>query len=134
MNDTDIINKVIGKYNKLEKYDFSIGKEEDDIIENGITLFEYCYALGEIISEEHPILFPRVKNTTNPCGFEIVALICGVTLGREDEIKKHLNNATPEFLVDLKKEICDSIMVVENILKDWIVAKMENTIFLIVRI
>ena len=54
-----------------------------------MEFFEYCYSLGKIISEKSPYLFAVSNKNTNPCGFEILTLLCGLELGREIEIIKY---------------------------------------------
>ena len=120
ITDKELKNKVIEKYKELESHDYEVEKTEEEV-ENGITFFEYCYALGKLISEKYQYLFKN--KTTNSCGFEILTLLCGLELSNENEIIEYFKDAPGKFLVDLKKEICNSILVVENILKEWIIAK-----------
>ena len=122
INDDEIKNKIKERYNNLKSYGFDVEKTEE-VLDEGVTLFEYCYALGEILGEKYPYIFEKSSRTTNPCGFEILALICDLQLGKEVEIDKYLNDAPADFLISLKNEICNSIDFIQSILKKWIIAK-----------
>ncbi len=105
ISDEEIINKVIDKYRTLkETSSFEMDFDEDSLVENGINLFEYCYAVGELIISNNKVnkLFGSKKEEgVKPIGFELLALILGGKVNETTIIEKNLKDKTPEFLVEL---------------------------------
>ena len=127
IDDEEIIEKVIDKYVKLaETSTFDVNFNESDIRNNGITLFEYCYAISEIINDEaedYSILFPGEKKTTDPTGFELLALICGLSVNEASSLNesKYLRGRSAAFLIGLKNAVVDCVQFLYQSLKDWII-------------
>lgn len=132
ISDDEIIERVIDKYVKLEEAStFDVSFSEQDIKSKGITLFEYCYAISELLNDEtegYSVLFPGEKKTTDPTGFELLALICGLSVNQAGSLKeqKYLGDKSPEFLVSLKNAIVDCVSFLHEALKDWII-DIKNT-------
>ena len=127
ITDDEIIEKVIDKYVKLaEASTFDVNFSEYDIKNNGITFFEYCYAVSEILNDEtkdYSVLFPGEKKSTDPTGFELLALICGLSVNKASSLieKKYLGKKNPQFLIQLKNSIVDCVSFLYESLKDWII-------------
>ena len=70
IEDENINDKVLEKYTKLqEQSSFVVNVSENDIKNNGITFFEYCYAVSEILNdskEAYSKLFPGEKKIQIP--------------------------------------------------------------------
>lgn len=123
IDDDEILNIVKQRYKQLEtESDFEVDDMDEDI-DKGITLFEYCYALSEIIKNNYSILFVGNKKSTDPAGFEMLTMMCGLQLGNECDVYKVLKNANSKFLCDLKEIIKKTLNTIVEILKEWIVAK-----------
>ena len=126
ISDSELIEAVQDKYETLKKdSDFDV-----DIIDNnfedGITLFEYCCALSDIIRTNYTLLFGDKKKTTDPSGFEMLTLACGSSLGKEEDLYELLKDANPKFLVDLKNIIIEAFNKIQSVLEKWIIAKNGN--------
>lgn len=127
INDEDIIGSVWKKYADLKRSSsFEIDTTEDSIRTEGITLFEYCFALSEILNDEnkaYSYMFSKTKKSTDPTGFNLLALICGHPVNRADQICKDTllgGFNSGEFFVDLKNAIIDAIEKVNNSIKDYV--------------
>lgn len=127
VNDEDIIGSVWKKYAELKKSSsFEIDTTEDSIRNEGVTLFEYCFALSEILNDEnkpYSYMFSKTKKSTDPTGYDLLALICGLPVNRADQICKETllggsNNG--KFFVDLKNAIIDAIEIVNSCIKDYV--------------
>lgn len=127
IDDEVIIEKVMNKYLKLEEASsFDVNFSEEDLRTNGITFFEYCYAISEILNDEtkdYSILFPGEKKSTDPTGFELLALICGLSVNKSNLLidKKYLGQKTPQFLIDVKNAVVDCVSFLYESLKEWII-------------
>lgn len=135
VNDEQIINKIFEKYKNLkEQSDLEVDVSLDDLKNEGITIFEYCYSISEILrgdENKYNLILGKNKKSTDPVGFEILSLICGLNVNKADllyEKFKNCNNS--KFLVDLKNAIVKSFDEVLFALKPWIIAKngQENII------
>lgn len=126
IKDNELINKVWLKYEKLTKTSsFNVDITEDTISEEGITLFEYCFGFSEIVGDEtkpYSFLFNKTKKSTDPTGFELLALACGLGVNKADDLWKdeYLGNSSGKFLVDLKDALIESITIVSNSLRKWV--------------
>lgn len=139
IKDQDMIGKVMSKYNNLEtSSSFDVNVSEEDLANNGITFFEYCYSLSEILNDgdkNYSQLFPGEKKSTDPTGFEILALVCGLSVNKSNRLIEtaYLGGKTPQFLVDLKNALVDCVSYLFSTLEEWItdikgtVLKNEST-------
>lgn len=113
VKDEDIIEKVMEKYNNLENSSsFDVNVSEENLRDNGITFFEYCYALSEILNDEnkkYSALFPGEKKSTDPTGFELLALICGLSVNKSNKLIEFLGRGTPSFLISIKNALIDCV-------------------------
>lgn len=132
IKDDELIENVWKKYSDLQKSSsFEVDVTLDNLKEEGITLFEYCFGLSEIIGDEqrdYSFLFSKNKKSTDPTGFELLALACGLPVNKADDLYKddYLGKADGKLLVDLKSAIIDSIGIVSNTLKKWVFDFNDN--------
>lgn len=121
----DIINVIKNKYTQLQAdSDLDVDFSEDNLMEEGITLFEYCYALSGIIRDEeqgNDMLFGKNDKSTDPTGFEVLALLLTDRVNKADLLFPMLKNSNPEFLIELKEVIKNSIAFVREALKPILV-------------
>lgn len=126
IKDETILDKVMNKYIKLEESSsFDVNIAEDDLKNDGITLFEYCYAVSEILNDEdtdYGKLFPGEKKSTDPTGFELLALVSGLSVNNSNKLVEndYLGHKTPQFLIDLKNALVDCVSFLYDSLKEWI--------------
>lgn len=126
IKDEDIIDKVMEKYTKLQDTSsFDVNVSDDDLNENGISFFEYCYAVSEILNDEekdYGCLFPGEKKSTDPTGFELLALVSGLSVNKSNRLIEpdYLGKKSPQFLVQLKNALVDSVSFLYSALKEWI--------------
>lgn len=123
ITDDEIIQAVKDKYAQLEKdCDFDVDLLDADF-EKGVTLFEYCCALSDIIRSKFSLLFGNKKKTTDPSGFEMLTLVCDSTLGKEEELYNMLKDSNAKFLVDIKDTVVEAFTKIQDVLRPWIIAK-----------
>ena len=126
VNDDEIVSKVWSKYENLKKSSsFDVDITREAIKQEGMTLFEYCFGFSELICDDkksYSFLFNKGKKSTDPTGFEILALACGLGVNRADDIWKneYLGQATGAFLVELKDALINAINIVSSSIKNWV--------------
>lgn len=127
MNDEDIVQSVWSKYSGLKNSSsFDVDTTEESIRNGGITLFEYCFAFSEILNDEKKpfsYMFSKSKKSTDPTGFDLLALACGLAVNRAEQICKdeYLGGVYDSMLfVNLKNAILESINVVNDCIKDYV--------------
>ena len=127
MNDEEIIQSVWSKYSGLKNSSsFDVDTTEDSIRNGGITLFEYCFAFSEILNDEKKpfsYMFSKSKKSTDPTGFDLLALACGLAVNRAEQICKdeYLGGVYDSALfVNLKNAILESINLVNDCIKDYV--------------
>ena len=134
IKDDRLINKVYERYDILKKdSQLKITMTKDELKKNGITLFEYCYAIGTIITDNknnYVSFLGKSKNTTEPIGFDILSLVLGLKVNEANKLDAKLNNAPAKFLVELKKVIIDGFDHIYDALEDWIFTEQGNAILL----
>ena len=122
ISDTTLLTSVKNKYTQLqEDSDIDVDFDEDDLITNGITLFEYCYALGEVIrnrDNKFDLLFGENTKSTDPVGFEILALILGLGVNKAEKLHDLLKDAPSSFLIDIKDMIEQSLKDIKSALSN----------------
>ncbi len=126
IHDEAIVKNVWSKYSKLKSSSsFDVDTTEESIRNEGITLFEYCFAFSEILNDEnatYSFMFSKTKKSTDPTGFDILALACGLPANKAESICKDEylgGTATGAFLVDLKNAIIDSVNIVSRNIDNW---------------
>ena len=134
LNDEEIIQSVWKKYSGLKNSSsFDVDTTEDGIRNGGITLFEYCFAFSEILNDENKpfsYMFSKTKKSTDPTGFDLLALACGLPINRADLIWKdeYLGSIYDSTLfVNLKNAIIESINIVDSCIKNY-VTDLKGTI------
>lgn len=127
MNDDDIVKNVWAKYSGLkDKSAFEIDTTEDIIRNEGITLFEYCFALSEILNYEkndYSYMFSKTKKSTDPTGFDLLCLACGMPVNRADRIcdDAYLGGTKDgSFYLDIKNALIESIKIVDSCLRNYV--------------
>lgn len=109
----DILTVIKNKYIQLQSdSDLDVDFNEDSLLEEGITLFEYCYALSGIIRDEKAgfdILFGKNDKSTDPTGFELLALLLTDRVNKADMLFGIFKDSSPEFLTKLKDVIKGSV-------------------------
>ncbi len=134
--DEEILEKVIAKYENLKlNSNFEVEVTEDDLRSKGITLFEYCYSISELLTDEkkdYYYLFDNgtEKKTTDPIGFDLLALACGLSVNKAQNLCEdgYLKGASPSFLIDLKNALIDCVSIVSDSLKTWVHDYHDNNL------
>lgn len=127
-DDEEILEKVISKYENLRtSSNFDVEVSEEDLREKGLTLFEYCYAMSEILtdsSKDYYFLFDNgtEKKSTDPIGFDLLALACGLAVNKAQTLCEdgYLKGCSPLFLTGLKNALVDCVSIVSETLKKWV--------------
>lgn len=126
VNDDALVKKVWSKYEDLKKSSaFDVEVDEESIRTNGMTLFEYCFGVSELLGEpskSYSYLFGKGKKSTDPTGFELLALACGLPVNKADDLWKDdwLGGASGAFLVNLKDALLDAVSFVGDVMHDWV--------------
>lgn len=132
VTDAALLQNVKNKYLQLQHdSDLDVDFDEDDLHGKGITLFEYCYALGGIIrsKEKHfDLLFGENSKSTDPVGFEVLALVLGLNVNKAEKIYDLLKEAPPAFLTDVKNVIEESLCEIVGILKAVLVGLNKSSL------
>lgn len=130
VEDEELIEIVANKYTQLQNdSDLDVDFNETILTEEGITLFEYCYALGGIMRNEQEglkILFGTNKKSTDPTGFELLALLLTDKVNKADKLHPLLMEVSPDFLVELKNTIKTSVIEVAKAL-NWLLKGMNQS-------
>lgn len=127
INDSEIIDIVYARYEGLKnssQLKVTISKKE--LEKNGITLFEYCYAIGKILfSDKYNFTSFLGKSNDNiePISFSVIALLTGLKENEANKIGKKLDNVDSKFLIELKKLIIDGFKKIYEGLEYWIVSE-----------
>ena len=136
ITDEEIIKKVINKYQSLsDESELEVEFDEDNIRTNGISLFEYCFALGQIIKEKEVNYgfisknFINNPSKTDPSGFELLALIFNQPINKAEKLLDFLGTCTPKFLESLKTILCESLDVVFDCLKFYSIGLNGSSLF-----
>lgn len=81
--------------------------------------------------QKYDLILGKNKKSTDPVGFEILSLICGLNVNKAEGIYSKLKNCkNGKFFVDLKNAIVATFDTLLESLKPWIIAKNgeENTL------
>jgi len=135
VNDEQIIDKIYEKYENIrEQSELEVEISKEELKTEGITIFEYCYAISEILrgkENKYDLILGKNKKSTDPVGFEILSLICGLNVNKAEGLYSKLKNCNNgKFFVDLKNAIVVTFDTLLESLKPWIIAKNgeENTL------
>ncbi len=126
VSDEPLIKAVWSKYDQLNKSSgFEVGLDEATIREKGMTLFEYCFGLSELLcapEKSYSFLFSKGKKSTDPTGFELLALACGLAINKADILDRadNLGGSDGPFLVALKDALIESATFVADSIRDWV--------------
>lgn len=127
ISDSSILEKVQNKYTQLEEdSELDVDFNEEELRENGISLFEYCYALSSIIrnkEKQYNILFGENTSSTDPIGFEVLSLVLDEKVNKAEKLYELLKNATPNFLENLKNIIESSVQYLKECLSPLLIGK-----------
>lgn len=124
--DEPLVKKVWSKYDQLNKSSgFEVGVEESIIREQGMTLFEYCFGVSELLCDRdknYSFLFSKGKKSTDPTGFELLALACGLPVNKADVLdrEENLGGSNGAFLVSLKEALLEAVNFVADSIRDWV--------------
>lgn len=123
--DAEISKYVKNKYLSLRDQSFMEVNFDIEELDNTINVFEYCYALGEILKDKengYQCVFGEKKNelSTDSIGFDILAILLGNKVNEVDNIKDFLFNANPNFLTELKNAIKDVAGFLVKIVYPWV--------------
>ena len=135
IGDEQIIDKIYEKYENIrQQSELEVEISKEELRTDGITIFEYCYAISEILrgkENKYELSVGKNKKSTDPVGFEILSLICGLNVNKAEGIYSKLKNCkNGKFFVDLKNAIVATFDTLLESLKPWIIAKNgeENTL------
>lgn len=132
ISDNQILSLVEKKYLDLQdESNLEVDFNADDMKENGISLFEYCYALSGIMRNKDngfDKLFPDNSKSTDPIGFEILSLLFGKKVNEAEKLKKILERKTPEYLCNIKKIIVDALTACKGALENVINGYTEKSL------
>lgn len=125
ITDEEISKYVKNKYLSLRDQSFMEVNFDIEELDNTINVFEYCYALGEILKDKkngYQCVFGEKKNelSTDSIGFDILAILLGNKVNEVDGIKDFLYNANTNFLTELKDAIKDVANFLVKIVYPWI--------------
>ena len=127
VNDEQLLKHVKNKYQQLqEDSELDVIFDEEDLSTQGISLFEYCYALSNVIrnkEKDYNILFGENTKSTDPIGFELLSLILGESVNKAERLYDLLKNVKPSFLCDIKKMIDESIFEIKNALRKTLIGR-----------
>lgn len=126
IDDEELIRSVWSKYEALKSSSaFEVDADIESIRTEGMTLFEYCFGFSELICSadtEYEFLFTKGKKTTNPTGFELLALACGLSVNKADDLweNTYLGGSSADFLISFKNALLDAIRIVASTLTPWV--------------
>ena len=127
VKDEELLNTVYDRYESLKgQTGLSVTITKNDIQKGGITLFEYCYAIGSILlNEDNKYISFLGKKTkdTEPIGFEIISLLVGLKVNEANKLDTKLNHAPASFLTALRDVVLDGFDYIYLSLKDWITSE-----------
>lgn len=125
IEDTEITRYVKNKYLKLKEQSFLEVNFDIDDLDFKINVFEYCYALSEILKHKkngfHSIFGEKKKDlSTDSVGFDVIALLLGDKVNDVDRIKDFIFNAPTKFLKEFKEAIKETARELVKIIYPWI--------------
>lgn len=130
VDDEKLIDIIVDRYKELEeKSGMDVDYSRADLMEEGINLYQYCRALGSIITSEEDdfdILFGATVKLVEKIGFEILALlIVGIVNAYDEMYEKLVEEYAVEgkFLLQLKEAIKESLEVIRDVLEPLLVGK-----------
>jgi hypothetical protein len=125
----DLLTYVLNKYEKIKKdSDLDVDVKDNEIINEGITLFEYCYAIGEMLYDpKHnlQILFgekTKSEKSAEPAGFDLLSLVSGLKVNQSGLLNRqeYLGKSSSDFLLNLKNIILEATTFVKDSLSFWL--------------
>jgi len=134
IKDKDILDKIKEKYKNIEKLSGMETEFAEEDLEEGITLFEYCSAISELVfakDSKHDfsmLVGERDKKSTSPFAFEILSLVCGNNVNQAAKLKENLSNCTQETLIKLKNSIIDILTHIKSDLEKYLIDANGNSL------
>ena len=131
IKDDKIINRIIQRYYKLKKNGIKITINKEKLNKEGITLFEYCYAIGSIVMDpnnNYVSFLGKSNNETESVGFEMLCLLLDLKVNEAYKLDVRLNNAPSHFLKDLKNIIVDCLNSIYKALENWVYSEQGEPI------
>lgn len=122
VKDEELIDIIVEKYTKLENEShLFVDYNEADLYNYGISLFEYCYAIGGLMQNKADgfnILFNPRKKQKEWIGFDFLALLLTKHINDAKKLydEEQLRNVDEEFVLKLKDTIKDGLKVVTEAL------------------
>ena len=121
VRDNQILTTIDNKYDAMSN-DTNVqinGYEKGAIIKSqSINLYEYCFAIGELVSQACPYMVSnsiKSKTDINPIGFKLVSLIIGSTSSpRDDRLLECFKNASADNLANFKNCVIECAKEVET--------------------
>ena len=133
VTDDEITSQIKDKYVQLNaESNLEVDFNEEDLINEGISLHEYCYALSAILRDKNlhlDVLFGTNDQSTDPIGFEILALLLTTKVNQAGKLYNLLKEAPPAFLIKLKNVIKESAVYVEKALHTLLVGQNGNLLY-----
>ncbi len=130
IKDDEIIDTVYERYDSIKRSSqFNITINKQQLKSGGITLFEYCYAIGKILYKQEygfTSFIGKSSDSIEPLSFSILALLIGLKENQTSEIGKVLKNVKPKFLVDIKKLIIEGFNILKIALYDYVKSEKVN--------
>lgn len=125
IQDEEIIEKIKNKYNDLSSdSEIEVIFDENDLEENGITLFEFCYSISSILRDStkgYNLVVGNNNKTTDPLGFEIMSLIFTGEVNRADKLFELLKDVNSDFLIKIKNMLTESMDEITSSLKQVVI-------------
>lgn len=132
ITDKELLDVIKNKYQQLEKdSDLEVDFNEEDLINNGISLFEFCYSLSGIIREKFSLLFGNNTKSTDPIGFEILTLVLNRKVNQADKLHDLLKDCSisGDFLISLKNMIIQSLSVINKSLEKLLIGLNKTHLY-----
>ncbi len=125
INDDEISKYVKNKYNSLKEKSFLEVNFDIDELDSKINIFEYCYAISEILKNRkngYTLLFGEKKKelSTDSIGFDIITVLLKNKVNDVVSIKNFIYEAPVNFLTEFKNAIKKTAEGISKILQPWV--------------
>lgn len=125
IDDEEISARVEKKFVSLEEKSGLSVKYDPEELRKKVTVFEYCYALSEILKDGESG-FTEIygeksseAHSADAIGFEILALIFGKKINETEWLREILVQGSPKFLKSVKEAIKDTSRELQLLLSPW---------------
>ncbi len=124
VDDYDIIDAVYSRYLDLKKSaKLKVTVQRKNLETEGITLFEYCYAIGRILYSDknnYKYFLGSGNGNIESLSFSLIALLLHFKENEASKIGEILKDATGDYLVDLKNVIIEGFDFLYQGLEYWV--------------